>query len=100
MGIQAMHKTAQSVCPSTLENTLMPCLWRLLMDEDPDVKFFAKRALTERCKDMTSRFFGIRLLPCMAACWGAGNDPLTAYGRGGVRTCTSDRHRKNGIPFI
>jgi len=45
--IQAMHPTCVAVSPRALENHLLPCLWRLLVDEDSDVKFFAKRAMTE-----------------------------------------------------
>jgi len=45
--IRLMHKTCVSGNPAALEDHLMPCLWRLVADEDPDVKFYATKALSE-----------------------------------------------------
>eukprot|EP00929_Paragymnodinium_shiwhaense_P013204 TRINITY_DN121068_c0_g1_i1.p1 TRINITY_DN121068_c0_g1~~TRINITY_DN121068_c0_g1_i1.p1 ORF type:complete len:590 (-),score=138.64 TRINITY_DN121068_c0_g1_i1:236-2005(-) len=44
--IQAMHKTCLA-SPAILQDSLMPCLQRLNADSDPDVKFYAKKAMTE-----------------------------------------------------
>jgi len=45
--IQVMHKPCASVSSTALKESLVPCLHRLLIDEDPDVKFFAKKAMQE-----------------------------------------------------
>lgn len=45
--IEGMHKACVALSPGALENTLVPRLRRLVADEDPDVKFFAQRAMSE-----------------------------------------------------
>jgi serine/threonine-protein phosphatase 2A regulatory subunit A len=45
--IQAMHGTCKTVSRVSIQEDLLPCLKRLLEDEDPDVKFFAKKAWSE-----------------------------------------------------
>merc|ERR1712113_549712 len=44
--IHVMHKSCATSSPASLDN-LLPCLHRLLIDEDPDVKFYANRAMTD-----------------------------------------------------
>jgi serine/threonine-protein phosphatase 2A regulatory subunit A len=43
--IQAMRPFAAKSNPAVAEGSLLPCLRRQLDDQDPDVKFFARRAL-------------------------------------------------------
>merc|ERR1719424_232922 len=45
--IQAMHKTCKEASPGCFNGTLIPALKKLVGDEDPDVKFFANKALSE-----------------------------------------------------
>jgi len=44
--IQAMHKTC-AASPGVLQESLVPCLKRLNADSDPDVKFYAEKAMSE-----------------------------------------------------
>mmetsp|Transcript_55789 Transcript_55789/g.126035 ORF Transcript_55789/g.126035 Transcript_55789/m.126035 type:complete len:596 (+) Transcript_55789:102-1889(+) len=45
--IQALHKACVSVSPTAIDRSLAPCLHQLQNDQDPDVKFFAQRAMSE-----------------------------------------------------
>mmetsp|Transcript_9040 Transcript_9040/g.26607 ORF Transcript_9040/g.26607 Transcript_9040/m.26607 type:complete len:597 (-) Transcript_9040:174-1964(-) len=45
--IQMMHKSSSSIRSGSVSDGLVPCLNRMLADEDPDVKFYAKRAMAE-----------------------------------------------------
>lgn len=45
--IKAMHKSCATASPTTLQESLLPCLRKLLVDEDPDVMYFAKKTLSE-----------------------------------------------------
>mmetsp|Transcript_38602 Transcript_38602/g.106296 ORF Transcript_38602/g.106296 Transcript_38602/m.106296 type:complete len:594 (-) Transcript_38602:102-1883(-) len=44
--IHAMQKSCE-FSSAAFESSLLPCLWRLVADADPDVKFFANRAIAE-----------------------------------------------------
>lgn len=45
--MQAMRKASSGVSASALEDHIRPCLSRLVADDDPDVKAFAKMAMME-----------------------------------------------------